>query len=106
MSLNWHFGSNPSVEQDAVNRAAHEARSMIKMKNIILCILIFVLMISGCEGKQKNNVYHATKFDSLSFLIEKSDLIVLVNISDGMPPNDKPATEFKLCQKELTFKVS
>ena len=54
-----------------------------------------VLIISGCEGKPKDNVYHAKEIDSLSFLIKNSDIIALVKISDSMPPMDKLATEFK-----------
>jgi hypothetical protein len=76
-------------------RARYPKRSMEMMKNIKLLILILVLMISGCEGKPKDNVYHAKEIDSLNFLIKHSDIIALVKISDGMQPTDKPATEFK-----------
>jgi len=65
------------------------------MKNIKLCILILALIISGCEGKPKDNVYHAKEIDSLNFLIKNSDIIALVNILDGVQPTDKPGTEFK-----------
>ena len=65
------------------------------MRKIYLFAFLFILLVLGCENKPPDNVYHATEIDSLSFLIKNSDLIALVKISDGMPPTDKPAKEFK-----------
>lgn len=65
------------------------------MNKIYPFILIFFLLILGCEDKSRDNVYRATEIDSLNFLIKNSDLIALVNISDAMPPTDMPAKEFK-----------
>ena len=68
---------------------------MTIMRKIYPFVFLFILLILGCENKPPDNNYRATEIDSLSFLIKSSDLIALVKISDGMPPTDKPAEEFK-----------
>ena len=65
------------------------------MKKALACGIILVFLVLGCEDKRGDSVYRATEIDSLNFLLKNSDLIAHVNISDGMPPTDKAATEFK-----------
>ena len=66
-----------------------------KMKKNLACGIILVFLVLGCEDKPPDNVYRATEIDSLNFLLKNSDLIALVNISDGMPSTDKATTELK-----------
>lgn len=65
------------------------------MRKIYPLAFLLIHLVLGCENKPPDNVYRATEIDSLNFLIENSDLIALVKISDGMPPTNMPATEFK-----------
>jgi len=65
------------------------------MKNTFAYGIILAFLVLGCEDKPRDGVYRATEIDSLNFLLKNSDLIALVNISDGMPATDKAATGFK-----------
>lgn len=67
---------------------------MTMIRKIYPYILILFVLFFGCEDKPQDNVYRATEIDSLNFLLKNSDLIALVNISDGLPATDKAATEF------------
>ena len=68
---------------------------MTIMRKIYPFAFLFILLVLGCENKPPDNVYRATETDSLNFLIKNSDLIALVKISDGIPPTDNPAKEFR-----------
>lgn len=56
------------------------------MRNYLIYFTIAATLLIGC-GKPEGTPVVPTKFDKLEFLIPNSDLIAIIQITDGIDPN-------------------